>query len=60
MILFFLSNTGHSQIINVPADSLTIQSAINGSSDGDTVLVADGLYRGLGNRNIQLNGKAIH
>ena len=31
-------------IINVPADYDTIQVAINASSDGDTVLVADGHY----------------
>jgi parallel beta-helix repeat protein len=31
-------------IINVPADSATIQGGINGSSDGDTVLVQPGTY----------------
>ncbi len=31
-------------IINVPGDSLTIQSAINGASLGDTILVAEGQY----------------
>lgn len=31
-------------IINVPADSSTIQGGINGSSDGDTVLVQPGTY----------------
>lgn len=31
-------------IINVPADSSTIQSAINGAVDGDTVIVHPGTY----------------
>ena len=31
-------------IINVPADSATIQGGINGSSNGDTVLVQPATY----------------
>ena len=44
-----------SQIISVPSDQTTIQAAINASSDGDTVLVAEGTYF----ENINFNGKAI-
>jgi hypothetical protein len=36
-----------------------IQSAINAATDGDTVLVAPGTYRGTGNRNIGTNGKRV-
>jgi hypothetical protein len=36
-----------------------IQSAINAATDGDTVLVAPGIYRGIGNRNMSTIGKAI-
>jgi len=36
----FLSAT----TINIPADYSTIQEGINASVDGDTVLVADGVY----------------
>ncbi len=45
--------------INVPADRPTIQSGINAAKDGDTVLVADGIYRGAGNVNIDFKGKQI-
>ena len=41
--------------INVPEDSLSIQSGISGASDGDTVLVSAGTYV----ENINFNGKNI-
>ena len=43
----------------VPAEYSTIQEAINASVDGDNVFVADGVYTGIGNTNIDLMGKAI-
>jgi len=42
-----------------PADFSTIQAGIDDSDDGDTVLVADGVYTGDGNRDIDFLGKAI-
>ena len=42
-------------IINVPADSRTIQGGINNAVDGDTVLVRPGIYI----ENINFNGKDI-
>ncbi|MEE9442447.1 MAG: right-handed parallel beta-helix repeat-containing protein [candidate division Zixibacteria bacterium] len=46
-------------IIRVPGNEATFQAAINEASDGDTILVADGVYQGFGNRDITFNGKDI-
>jgi len=55
-VLFLSTNLfAQGEVINVPADQPTIQEAINASVDGDTVLVADGLYY----ENINYRGKAI-
>ncbi len=45
--------------IYVPADYDTIQAAIDHCWNGETVWVADGVYTGPGNRDIDFKGKAI-
>ncbi|MHC4756071.1 MAG: right-handed parallel beta-helix repeat-containing protein [Planctomycetota bacterium] len=42
-----------------PADFDNIQAAINLANEGDVVIVAEGVYKGTGNRDIDFKGKAI-
>lgn len=40
-------------------DFPTLQAAIDALDDGDVILLADGVYRGAGNRDVDLRGKAL-
>jgi predicted outer membrane repeat protein len=43
----------------VPSEHATIQDAVDAATDGDEIVLAPGRYRGEGNREISLQGKAI-
>ncbi len=59
-ILNFLLISGvFASVIEVPGDEPDIQSGINAASSGDTVLIADGIYTGSGNRDLDFQGKDI-
>jgi len=57
LLIFFAicSPQANALIIHVPADSATIQGAVNGAEHGDTILVAPGVY----NENVECTCKAI-
>ena len=59
VLMLITTNPAHAVIRNVPSDYPKIQDAINASVNGDEVVVADGTYTGIGNRDIDFKGKAI-
>jgi len=62
-VCLFLAVPCQARIITIDddghADFNNIQAAIDDANDGDTVLVADGIYTGPGNRGILFHDKAI-
>lgn len=59
--LCILASGGQAKAANllVPSQYRTIQAGIDAAKNGDTVIITNGTYTGVGNRDINLRGKAI-
>jgi predicted outer membrane repeat protein len=54
---FYLSDPADT--LRVPSEYNTIQSAVQSSTEGDLILVDDGVFSGEGNRDILISGKSV-
>lgn len=57
--LVLAASPGSARTWLVPEEVVTIQAACDSAQVADTVLVASGTYRGIGNRDIDFKGKSI-
>lgn len=58
-LLLAVTAAAGADVLRVPSQYPTIKAAITAAVSGDTVLIADGVYRGTGNVGLNFLGKAI-
>ncbi len=49
-----------SAVINIPADQPTLQAGVDVATDGDTILVAPGIYSGPGNQDVVIDSRSLY
>jgi hypothetical protein len=59
LIILASTSIGLANTVHVPGDQPTIQAGIDVASAEDTVLVADGVFTGEGNKNLDCAGKSL-
>jgi len=60
IILFLIPVVASPATVKVPGDHPTIQGAIDAAGNGDTIFIADGIYSGTGNIDIQWDATTKH
>jgi len=54
-----LCGSASAEILRVPSQYPSLRHALNAAHDGDEILVADGVYRGGNNKNLDFHGKRV-
>ncbi len=59
LLVLLTANLAPAAVLRVPSQYPDIHAAVNAAVEGDTVLIADGIYSGERNRNIEFTGQNI-